>query len=829
MAIGATTICETPSQSLSHNCLTYIAFMTLVTCSLLAILSINATFGPISPPLRRAVSISLLVAALMCEGRLSGSRGFRLSGFHCTLALLLVGILIAPIRLIELACAISIVALLESRVLLRAGHITTGLGLASVSYLMLDVVRDLTPSIHSAENFICAGISHYVSRMSGRNLSLGPTAVSLTTIEFLGLLSLSKLVLYRSWQRLAVGLAIMASSILAHGPAALILGKTAYPSYQFAACMATIGLILTACLTGIGPCHALPINRSRCSLSSPLTLASVAVGIALGTASIGPFNYLQNAHRSIVVYNRGGLDWDRPIYGKFGGFSGGMFGLLPVYARAEGYSFSIIDKDTIEPSDLKGKQVLVLVNSPKIWSGAERAILLDFVERGGGLLILGDHTDVFGLMVGFNSLLAPLGIEFQFDSAYPAREGWRDCSRSAPDAFCSTWESTNSGIAIGASLKVRGRARPLVTGRYSHSDAGMRQNVIGSFLGNYAYDDGEQYGDQILAATVTYGSGRIIVFGDTSPFQGGLSHTYPNVVAPLLEVLARPTALIDRHYARSLLGIIGLSYLCLLAFRRPSPSAFVALALSILLGLSTARIITEKYAYIECKSGKDVIFVDQSHLPAIGHYRARVNSIGPLYSSILRSGFRVLDLENWNAGRIEASRGIVFVAPQMRFSDRQVLDLIKAEINGCVVILVAGQPDSKAAEPLLRAHSLGLAPRPMGTLPPGGFNGSSEMERVPRFVDPWPIVPLDGGISATNSDWEVLYRYGDDVVALYCRRGRGGLLLISDTRFFSSMNVEDISSFHLGNLAFIHDVFQRVLSADAESVTPVFRSPRMPE
>ncbi len=58
---------------------------------------------------------------------------------------------------------------------------------------------------------------------------------------------------------------------------------------------------------------------------------------------------------------------------------------------------------------------------------------------------------------------------------------------------------------------------------------------------------------------------------------------------------------------------------------------------------------------------------------------------------------------------------------------------------------------------------------------------------------------------------EVIYRRGDDVVALFRRVGNGGLLLISDTRFFSDMNVEDMSGYWLGNLALIHDLFKKYL------------------
>ena len=64
-------------------------------------------------------------------------------------------------------------------------------------------------------------------------------------------------------------------------------------------------------------------------------LAAMAAGVCLvGTAYIS-----STAVRSIRVFNSGGLDWDRPAFGKFGPFSGGMFGLWPVYCRAEGFRF----------------------------------------------------------------------------------------------------------------------------------------------------------------------------------------------------------------------------------------------------------------------------------------------------------------------------------------------------------------------------------------------------------------------------------------------------------------------------------------------------------
>ncbi len=104
--------------------------------------------------------------------------------------------------------------------------------------------------------------------------------------------------------------------------------------------------------------------------------------------------------------------------------------------------------ETIELADLDKTQILILINSPKLWDDGQRRLILDFVARGGSLLILGDHTDVFGLMRGFNSFLEPIGIRFRFDSAYKARQTWRGCQGAAPDAVASGWDGDNPGVAV---------------------------------------------------------------------------------------------------------------------------------------------------------------------------------------------------------------------------------------------------------------------------------------------------------------------------------------------------------------------------------------------
>jgi hypothetical protein len=151
------------------------------------------------------------------------------------------------------------------------------------------------------------------------------------------------------------------------------------------------------------------------------------------------------------------------------------------------------------------------------------------------------------------------------------------------------------------------------------------------------------------------------------------------------------------------------------------------------------------------------------------------------------------------------------VAPPQSLTRREIDEVLEAEKEGAVFLLTTGEPDSRGSRAIQEAHGLALAPRPLGTDTSSDIGASRrEREKVPRFLDAWPIVTASSERDPdTLPGVEVIYRHGEDVVALFRRVGKGGLLLISDTRFFSDGNVEDMSGFWPGNLAFIHDIFKR--------------------
>jgi hypothetical protein len=78
----------------------------------------------------------------------------------------------------------------------------------------------------------------------------------------------------------------------------------------------------------------------------------------------------------------------------------------------------------LDPALLADCDVLVLKTPTHRYSAAEIAAVLAFVKRGGGLLLIGDHTNLLGMSSFLNEIAAQLGIEFCYDASNAYSSGF---------------------------------------------------------------------------------------------------------------------------------------------------------------------------------------------------------------------------------------------------------------------------------------------------------------------------------------------------------------------------------------------------------------------
>jgi hypothetical protein len=582
-------------------------------------------------------------------------------------------------------------------------------------------------------------------------------------------------------------------------------------------------------------------RRGRLWLTSASVCAGILVGLALHPETASPVP----VRPKVVVLNEGGFDWDVPRHGKYSLFSGGMFGLLPYYVEG----IQAVSSVDLARALASGPDILMLVNCHRVWQGADRDVVFRYVERGGHLLVLGDHTNVFGLMEGYNSLLQPMGCRFRFDSAYPLYGSFTGKVRHHAHGVANWYRGDKLGISIGASLEVSPPWTPVLSLRWGHSDEGAETNWMGSFLGNYSYDVGERLGDLILVATRDYGKGRIVVFGDTSGFQNGsLTDGYLRYVYPVFRWTALPSNPLHSATLRIFaLVLLGATLILRLAWGSRELVPILPYATLILISAFAGEFNARRLWAPDETGSAPPVLVDHSHGPLVGHYESRKRSIGPLYSNLLRAGLRVHDLTEWDLARVRQSKAVVVVEPSRPIASDDAEGLLSYVSGGGTVIFAGGPEASARWEAFLGRTGLGVSPVPLGALPPHPPARHRRPGSEGELSDVAPLANSPGG-SALRPDadaptlpsaWEVsisdprgteiLYSVGERSVAVQRRLGSGRVVVIGDAGVFSNANVEGVWGYSSSTVRWLFLLFQSTLGGTLDGLANPFPEPVKPQ
>ena len=533
--------------------------------------------------------------------------------------------------------------------------------------------------------------------------------------------------------------------------------------------------------------------------------------------------------------------WDVPGYGRYGKDAVGMFGLWPVYLTSLGYTTAliidnstdlfqssssldqnitqylnltdyttIIESENITQQILEYTDVFVIANLNVSFSEEEHRLLWEFVDNGGSLLVLGDHTNVGGMQQPLNTLLRPVGIRYRFDAALPADDTlkWLTSTNLLYHPINEPQISPYQlQYGVGASLDVTYPAFPLIIGTTALSDLGNQSNSDIAYLGDYEYNKGEQLGDVILVAAAYYGQGKVLVFGDTSSFQNpALPFSAPFLQSTFTWLTnTQPSMLIQIQRDVSLLLFITAVILIVLSKRNTVPFAIFPLLVCFSLLVSTSLnplilTVNEKY------TSDNIVFLDASHGERISLESFTDDSLNGLILNLQRNNYLPVILQEFSQEKIRHSPLFICVAPTQAFTAEEVRFLQMYMETGGVVILATGYEDKDASLPLLGAFNIDIEPTPLGPVPYVEEN-LTLYQNEPRFVDSWPIVFDDNQIrSYYNFTWENLTFH----LVIFATYGTGGLLVIGDSQYLLDKNIESIYDYWPGNILFLKYILEEL-------------------
>jgi len=451
----------------------------------------------------------------------------------------------------------------------------------------------------------------------------------------------------------------------------------------------------------------------------------------------------------------------------------------------------------LDSETLSGSRALVVINLMYFLEPEEKQAVWDYVKAGGSLLILGDHTGVKGIRVPFNDLLKPVKIEFEFDSATFWAQGWRDALELLPHPI-------NRGIIVaediqiwvGASLAFSPPTEPVIVGKYGYSDIGDAAKIDRSYLGDRRYNPGELLGDVCLVADAPYGKGRVLVFGDTSPFQNGAlvtSWAFAQRVFQWLTGEPRSSAIALRVVAL----IIALALIMLT--RRTlgsSLSAWLALGLGVVVAVQVVGRLTAPPPPPEIDLPKAV--VDLSHGERFDQLTWYEDCVGGLELNLARNGYCTMLMREFSEPLIRDSEVMVVIAPAKAFSpgERTVIqDFMEA---GGMLIVSTGYEEKDRSESLLSIFGAEIRSVPLAHFDVSIF------DQTVRFAEAWPLKISDPEAVA------VAYHPAfPDPIMVFVPRGKGGALIIGDSQFLLNSNLEAREEWYLGNIMFLRELFDR--------------------
>lgn len=494
----------------------------------------------------------------------------------------------------------------------------------------------------------------------------------------------------------------------------------------------------------------------------------------------------------VLFFDGGYTDWNMPVFGKYGGEKGGMFGMLVRYLTSQNFEIAIsgIDKLKLSKTD-----VLVLINLNRRFSEQENKLIWRFIGSGGSLLVLGDHTGKEIIRDPFNNLLSPVGIQFNFDSAVPRISKWKNAFKFMHHYINEQiHDETDLQIWIGASLSIEYPVRPVIIGKNAFSDSGNLMATQAGYLGDMRYTHGERLGDIVLVAEADYGKGTVLVFGDTSPFQnyalalssGFVGRVFDYLINPEQKISYRLMPLSDISFLLALILFLSLEF-----WGRSSLLPFLSLSLAILFfnGVSLMKDTSNDLL----KNGK-IAIIDASHLERFSlDLWGDSNGCGGLVYNLVRNGFLPVIVKHLNSQHLFLAKMLVVIAPARPFNRFEIESLKTYVKNGGHLIISVSWQDRHAMQTLLDSLNLSIGNTPLGHVMP--FQNDLGL----TFDNAWPVIYDKESGTTVCTVW-------DYPAVAYTNYGDGGVLLVGDSSFFLNKNLEGLRNYIEPNVKFLREV-----------------------
>ena len=369
-----------------------------------------------------------------------------------------------------------------------------------------------------------------------------------------------------------------------------------------------------------------------------------------------------------------------------------------------------VESDRLNDSTLRDASVLILKTPTKPYSPEAVESIVRFVNRGGGLWLIGDHTDAFGMSTFLNQIASRFGCKFRINA-------WVE-----PPIQRNLWQGDLATHPIvqglgtflfytGCELEIQPSDVGLMVGRRMIVEG--PDYSAGSFFGPLRAAASNRFGPVIMAGTGERGRGRILLWADSTVFSNFVIYFPGKLELTLNSVewlnnsnafaLQRPSLLASGLILTVTALLLGSGLevlLCVTISMGLAP--LMVLAYNRLAGLKEARTVVQGHtvSYLE--------LAPTFHLP---HYAA-VDGEGPdfyvsAYIASQRVKKRPILAESLESGF--RSDTMVLLPPPLELGENKIQKILSwVSLGGKLIILDGGKLRRADAERFALGLGIGL-------------------------------------------------------------------------------------------------------------------------
>ena len=481
-------------------------------------------------------------------------------------------------------------------------------------------------------------------------------------------------------------------------------------------------------------------------------------------------------------------DYDTRWYGEKSGYNYySFYSYLQLYYQ--------VDRNLDEEfnSDLLSNYDILIIKTPtKSFTPEEIDSIEGFVSNGGGLLLISDHTNVFGMTTYINPIAERFGLHYCYDATYDLNSGSLSEYRH-PDMMPHpiVQHMPPFLFATSCTLEAPLQADEVIIGYMLKSlKADYSQK-------NFFPAEGEtpemDFGLFLQAAAVTHGKGRVVAFTDSTVFSNFWMFMpgKPELALGTMEWLNRENSLTWLRLVLLSWGIALLIIAAYLAVRLNRSTALLAIVCAATLAIPVAShtygtLNMSEYPLPKPHTEATRVCFEHEHsdfeLPSLleGYLAEPQRQYTTFYVWNQRLGY-VPSVSSSLEEAMAQGNVVVIINPSVPLTGKEERAISKYVHDGGKVLLMdsAGNTDSTSNE-LLRAFDMRIDSTPIG-------------QSVVRYESDKQVMTTDSACSIQGGQALISTDDGEAVFSI-SQYGQGKVAVFSDSYLFSNAQLGDVSS-----------------------------------